>query len=194
MGIWGYLIVRQTQITNQITVVGISWDATRKSGVMPVIIIHHPKTYFTTIYHRHRHHNNNHHHDHDHDRPSWSSIIIITTIITIWILFIWINTSDLSDLLSLQLPRTIYTQAITILHTLQTYYKLSILIRRCGRSPHQLARTQMVRTELAKPRPRAGEADITRQVAPPDFQEAPLNAGTLTLATGVPPVSQTVYG
>ena len=32
------------------------------------------------------------------------------------------------------------------------------------RSPHQLARTQMVRTELAKPRPRAGEADITRQV------------------------------
>ena len=68
-----------------------------------------------------------------------------------------------------------------------------LIFHAAERSPRPLTRTQMVRTELAKTRPRAGKADITRQVAPPDFQEAPLNAGPVTLATCVPPVSQTVY-
>ena len=40
----------------------------------------------------------------------------------------------------------------------------AIILRAAEGSPRQLARTQMVRTELAKTRPRAGEADITRQV------------------------------
>jgi hypothetical protein len=39
-----------------------------------------------------------------------------------------------------------------------------MLLRAVEGSPRQLARTQMVRTELAKTRPKAGEADITRQV------------------------------
>ena len=71
-----------------------------------------------------------------------------------------------------------------------------LIFHAAERSPRPLTRTQMVRTELAKTRPRAGKADITRQVemiASMDFQEGPLNADTLTLATGVPPVSQTVY-
>ena len=68
-----------------------------------------------------------------------------------------------------------------------------LIFHAAERSPRPLTRTQMVRTELAKTRPRAGKADITRQVemiASMDFQEGPLNADTLTLATGVPPVSQ----
>jgi hypothetical protein len=42
--------------------------------------------------------------------------------------------------------------------------RITILLRAAEGSPRQLARTQMVRTELAKTRPKAGEADITRQV------------------------------
>ena len=45
---------------------------------------------------------------------------------------------------------------------LETQKQLYCALRRG--LPRQLARTQMVRTELAKTRPRAGEADITRQV------------------------------
>ena len=65
-----------------------------------------------------------------------------------------------------------------------TYSRLQtdacILLCAAEWSPLQFARTQMVRSELAKPRPRAGEADITRQV---ENSASTLNAGTLTLTT-----------
>ena len=48
---------------------------------------------------------------------------------------------------------------------------------------------------LAKAKGRRSRQNQTggQKLIPPDFQERPLNAGTLTWGTGAPPVSQTLY-